>query len=224
MVFVVNEQSGCDLCSAHVVGNSLARYARNIRDGRHSTRLSTISSVLAPRRCPSPRSVSVAAGVELKPMTPSPRLDVVRLLRNEFDQPPILLDWWRQAFEKLDEPTVHELVLSLVRQSGKSQFLAAAAWSNLLTQRDSYVLFVSASERQATAIFNRKISKPFAAVSRALRLPANSLVLTRRGVDVPDLGSTLETVAPNEATAPGRSPSCSWSTKRETSRERRLQR
>jgi hypothetical protein len=38
-------------------------------------------------------------------------------------------------------------------------------------------------------------------------LPANSLVLTRRGVDVPDLGSTLEIVAPNEVTTPSRSRS-----------------
>ncbi len=134
------------------------------------------------------------------------RLELVAKLTGEFGQPLVVLPWWTQAFEALDAPNIRELLFWLMRQTGKSQLLAAMLITELLLRPGSYSLFVSASDTQAGAIFTRKVRRPLERLSRALGKSVWRMKLTKRGVEVPALGSVLEIICPNEATAPARSP------------------
>ncbi len=134
------------------------------------------------------------------------RLELVAKLTGEFGQPLIVLSWWREFFAALDDPKLRELILWLMRQTGKSQLLAAALITELLLRPGSYSIFVSASEIQASAIYTRKIRRPLERLLKAIGRNAWKMTMTKRGVEVPALGSALEVICPNEATAPARSP------------------
>ncbi len=131
------------------------------------------------------------------------RADVFTRLTNERGKPLRMLRWWHDALVALDKPDVREILLWLVRQAGKSQFLAAVGASELLTVRDSYTIFVAASAEQAQAIFARKLRKPLERLAREMGM-AGALNFTQRGIAVPELGSALEVIATNESTVPGR--------------------
>jgi hypothetical protein len=131
------------------------------------------------------------------------RLDIIQRLRNEHGRPLRLLPWWTAALAELDDPNVREILLWLVRQAGKSQFLAAVAASELLTRPGSYTVYVSASADQAMAIFSRKLRKPLEALVRDIGM-SGSLRFTQRGIEVPEFNTALEVIASNESTVPGR--------------------
>jgi hypothetical protein len=131
------------------------------------------------------------------------RGDVFGGLTNERGRPLQVLGWWVDALRALDDPAMREILLWLVRQAGKSQFLAAVAASELMTVRDSYIVFVAASAEQAQAIFARKLRKPLERLAREMRM-SGALNFTQRGIMVPELGSALEVIATNESTVPGR--------------------
>jgi len=130
------------------------------------------------------------------------RLELVEKLRGEHGQPLVLLPWWREAFDALDDPGIQELILSLARQTGKSQLLAAMAISELFTKPGSYTVFLAAAANQAGAIFHRKIRRPLERVT-----DRGAVRFTKRGVELPGAGSALEVLATNEATVPARSAS-----------------
>src|SRR2546425_39047 len=88
------------------------------------------------------------------------RADVRAHLTNEVGEPLVVLPWWTSAFAALEDPAIHELLLKLVRQKGKSQLLAAIAVTEALCVPNSYTVLVAASEAQQTAIFARKLRKP----------------------------------------------------------------
>jgi hypothetical protein len=134
------------------------------------------------------------------------RLELVERLTGEVGQKLVVLPWWRDAFTALDDPGIQELILHTPRQTGKSQCLAAMMISELF-KPGTYGLFVSASETQAGAIYRRKLRRPLERLARALGLSRGSVHVTKRGAEVAALGSALEIIAPNEATAPARSPS-----------------
>jgi len=134
------------------------------------------------------------------------RLDVARRLTGEFGQPIELRQWWIGALEALDDDRVREIILSVVRQTGKSQLLSTMAISELLTKPGSYTVLMSASSDQATAIFLRKIKRPLERLLKELGMPKGYARFTLRGVEIPSLGSVLELLAANESTAPGRTP------------------
>jgi hypothetical protein len=59
------------------------------------------------------------------------------------------------------------ILVMLVRQSGKSQFMLSAAVSELLTMPNAYVLYVATSEKQAQAVYERKLRAPMVTASSA---------------------------------------------------------
>ena len=134
------------------------------------------------------------------------RLEVVEALPGEFGQPITVLPWWRELLEALDDPALMLLIVLLTRQSGKSQSAFHMGASELLTRRNAFVLYVAAAEHQAGAVFERKLRAPFMALLKAQRIAPSAVRFTKRGVEVPSLGSALEIVPANAATTPGRSP------------------
>jgi hypothetical protein len=136
------------------------------------------------------------------------RLEIVSQLTGEYGQPLQVLPWWRGAFAALDDPAIKELLICLSRQTGKSQCLAAIAVTELLTRPGAYVVMAAASERQAQAIYSRKIKKPLEHMFRGRRPNSKRrgrLIVTKRGVELSN-GAVLEVIATNEYTSPGRSP------------------
>jgi hypothetical protein len=96
-------------------------------------------------------------------------------------------------------------MLWLVRQAGKSQALLHGAVSELLTRRHAFVLYVAAAEHQAGAVYERKLRRPLTSLLTRLGM-LDAVQFTKRGVQVPALGSALEIVPTNEATGTGRTP------------------
>ena len=132
------------------------------------------------------------------------RLDVISRLSSEHGQKLTPLSWWESALRALDDKSTREIVLWLKRQAGKSTFLGtAAATSTILTKRNSYVVLVSASEKQAKAIYNRKIRRPMERLMRSLKLD-DLASFTQNGIEIPALNSALEVVTPNVDTSPAR--------------------
>src|SRR5689334_12139441 len=135
------------------------------------------------------------------------RLALVSKLTGEYGQRLQVLPWWRAAFTALDNPDIRELIISLSRQAGKSQCLAAMAITELLVRPGAHVVMAAASEKQAGAIYERKIKQP---LERMLQLRGvnarwrKHVMTTKRGVEL-STGATL-VIATNEATSPGRSP------------------
>ena len=136
------------------------------------------------------------------------RLALAARLTGEYGQSLEIPAWWRDAFAALDDPAVKELLLWRPRQSGKSQLLAALAITELLLRPGAHVVMAAASEKQAGAIFERKIKQP---LERLLQLRGvnarwrKQIKTTKRGIEL-STGATLEVIATNEATSPGRSP------------------
>ncbi len=126
-------------------------------------------------------------------------------LTNEQGKQLKVLPWWTEGFTALDDPLMRELLMWLRRQSGKTTFLAVGAIIHLLTVRHAYIIFVSASENQASAIFHRKIRRPLERLLKAAKLE-NAVSITARSLEFIPGNAALEVIAPNEATAPGRSP------------------
>jgi hypothetical protein len=132
------------------------------------------------------------------------RRDVWRLLRNERGRPLREVSWTGQFLDGLDDPRVRLLMLWTRRQAGKTTHMVSGVASTLFTRPGAYVVFVSAAERQAEAIFNRKLRRPLEQLARELGI-ADALRITQRTIEVPELGTAFEFMATNEATAPGRS-------------------
>jgi hypothetical protein len=136
------------------------------------------------------------------------RLELVSRLTGEYGQPLQLPPWWREAFEALDNPAINELLIWRPRQSGKSQCLAAMAIAELLLRPGAYVIMAAASEKQAAAIYARKIKKPLERMFQLLDATSwgrKHIVATKRGIELWN-GAALEVIATNEVTSPGRSP------------------
>ena len=114
------------------------------------------------------------------------------------------LAFWAEMDAALDDPAVTIGVLLARRQIGKSQYLLLRAIENLLLRPSSFTLFVSASSDQAQALFRRKVRLPLVRLLRAAGLSDNTLTMTERSAENPALGSAIEVIAANEATAPSR--------------------
>jgi hypothetical protein len=141
------------------------------------------------------------------PVAKLTRLELVRKLPGEYGQPLVVLPWWENAFAALDDPNIHEILLSLIRQSGKSQCCTAMAISEVMLKPNSFTIYLSASDSQAISIITRKVRRPLARFLKSIGADKRLVRMTKRGIEVPDLGSQMEVIAPNEATAPARSPS-----------------
>ncbi len=136
------------------------------------------------------------------------RLEVIQRLPGE-QGPLVLLDWWRRGLIALDDPRIREIMLLLARQTGKSQFAAACAASELMCRPGSFTLLVSASEGQQRMIFERKLRRPLERLLRAWSargIQKPPILFTASGAEVPSTGSVLEVIAPHMQTAPARSP------------------
>jgi len=141
-------------------------------------------------------------------MDPMTRLELARRVTGEYGQPLAIPSWWRGAFEALDNPAIREILLSLPRQSGKSQCLAALAITELLLRPNAYVVMAAASETQAGAIYGRKIKKPLERMLQLRRAESpwrKHIRIAKRGIEL-STGAALEVIATSEATSPGRSP------------------
>jgi hypothetical protein len=132
------------------------------------------------------------------------RRDIWRLLRNERGRPLRDVSWTFEFLDALDDPTTQLVLLWMKRQAGKTTHLIAGVASELFTRPGSYSVFVSAAERQAEAIYNRKLRRPLEALARELGI-VDSLRITQRGIEIPEMGSAFEFMATNDVTAPGRS-------------------
>jgi terminase large subunit-like protein len=135
------------------------------------------------------------------------RAAVIRELTNEAGKPLAVLPWWEPALAAMNDPTKREIVLHLPRQSGKSQFLAVLALTELLTRPGAFILLIAAGADQATAIFARKVRRPLERLLREKGIERRHVIITRRSVEFPDLGAKLEVVPTTETTTPGRSVS-----------------
>ncbi len=136
------------------------------------------------------------------------RLELAARLTGEYGQPLTIPPWWGEAFGALDNPAINELLIWRPRQSGKSQLVAAMAITELLLRPGAYVVLAAASEKQAAAIYTRKIKTP---LERLFRVRGGSarrrkqINTTKRGIELAN-GAALEVIATNEGTSPGRSP------------------
>ena len=133
------------------------------------------------------------------------RAELERLFTNERGAPLQRLTWWDEAEAALDTPDVVQVVIWAPRQSGKSQFLAKEAVYQMLERPGCYILFLTAAESQAQAVFARKFRRPVEKLLRELNVSRRSVILTKRSLELLDLGSKLEVVATSEDTTPGRS-------------------
>ncbi len=136
------------------------------------------------------------------------RLELIQRLPGE-QGPLVLLDWWRRGLIALDDPRIREIMLLLARQTGKSQFAAACAASELMCRAGSFTLLVSASEGQQRMIFERKLRQPLERLLRARSargIQKPPILFTASGAEVPSTGAVLEVIAPHMQTAPARSP------------------
>jgi len=136
------------------------------------------------------------------------RLELAVRLTGEYGQPLEIPPWWRDAFGALDDPAIREILLWRPRQSGKSQCLAALAITELLLRPGAYVIMAAASEKQAAAIYGRKIKKPLERMLQLRRARSpwrKHIATTKRGIELSN-GAALEVIATNEETSPGRSP------------------
>jgi hypothetical protein len=82
------------------------------------------------------------------------RLEVIQPLPREFGHPITILPWCREALAAIDNPSVLMILVILVRQSSKSQFMLSATVSELLTMPNAYVLYVAANEIQVQAVYD----------------------------------------------------------------------
>ena len=126
------------------------------------------------------------------------------LLRNERGRALQPVSWTGQFLDALDDPEVQLLLLWAKRQVGKTTHEIAGVASELFTRPGSYTVYVAAAERQAEAIFIRKLRRPLEKLAQELGI-VDSLRITQRGIEIPDMGSAFEFMATNEVTAPGRS-------------------
>jgi hypothetical protein len=135
------------------------------------------------------------------------RDEILTALTNETGGPLVQLSWWGPTLAALVDPKILQVVLWVVRQAGKSTFLATIAILTLLTVPGAYVVFIAASEPQAQSIFHRKIRRVLERLLRALGADRRSLLITKRSIEFPEIGSKLEVLATDERTVPGRSVS-----------------
>ncbi len=152
----------------------------------------------------SPLSTSV--GVHLREKLLS-RAELEPLLTNELGKPLVRLPWWDEADAAMDDPTARLVALSLRRQEGKTQYQVKKAMEELLLKPGSYTLMVAASEGQQQSIFLRKIRRPFEALLARLGVKRSAAIITKKSIELLELGSKLEVVSTSEATSPGRSVS-----------------
>jgi hypothetical protein len=132
------------------------------------------------------------------------RLQVIEPLPAEHGGKIVVLDWMRDLVRALDDPAILLLLVCLIRQSGKSQCALSVAVSELF-RPNAFVLFMAASQQQAESVYHRKLRGPLRTLLASLGMPASAVRFSKRGCELPTLGSQLEIVAPNEF-APGRSP------------------
>jgi hypothetical protein len=132
------------------------------------------------------------------------RLEVLGRLTNEAGEPLVVLPWWRDAFDALEDPAIRELILWLPRQAGKSQCVAAMVLSSLLTRPGSYSVLIAAGEAQAQAIFHRKLRRPFERWLRAEKVDKRHMLITKRSIEVLETGAKVEVLATDSGTVPGR--------------------
>jgi hypothetical protein len=128
---------------------------------------------------------------------------VLRRLTGERGQALTILSEWDAILRGLEDPDVHEILWKAPRQVGKTQGVAGVGIAETVVVPGAYVILMSASADQAEAIYARKIRRQVERLARELGLKVTT---TRRGYTFPTLGSALEVLAPNETTAPGRSP------------------
>ncbi len=131
------------------------------------------------------------------------RRQVIERLTGDQGQPLTILPWWDEVLADLDNASVYEILIKMIRQTGKSQCCLGVAQAETFTVPSACVVYVSASGEQGAAIYARKVRRPVERLARALGIRIQA---TQRGYEIPALGSTFEVIAPNETTAPGRSP------------------
>ncbi|MDO8475020.1 MAG: terminase large subunit [Candidatus Rokubacteria bacterium] len=164
-------------------------------------------------RPPSTRRLIVAASAQSntvevhlleKKMT---RAELDALLTNETGQPLVRLPWYVEADAAMDDPAAKLVALSARRQEGKTTYQTRTAMGELMLKPASYTLMVAASEGQQQAIFLRKLRRPFEALLTRLGVKRNAAIITKKSIELLELGSKVEVVATSEVTSPGRSVS-----------------
>jgi len=135
------------------------------------------------------------------------RAELVALLVNEVGAPLVELPFWPEADAHLDDPAARLVALSARRQEGKTTYQTKTAITELMLKPGSYTLMVAASEGQQQAIFLRKIRRPFEALLARLGVKRSAAIITKRSIELLELGSKVEVVATSEVTSPGRSVS-----------------
>jgi hypothetical protein len=126
------------------------------------------------------------------------RDDILAHLKNETGEALVVLPWWLETWGKLDDPEIRQVVTWTPRQAGKSTFLSVTAVLTLLLVAGAYAVFIAAAEPQAQAIFARKIRRPLERLLRVLGVSPRELIVTKRSIEYPELGSKIEVIATDE--------------------------
>lgn len=126
-------------------------------------------------------------------------------LKNEAGQALRPLGWWGAADGALADPAAVVVALHLMRQAGKTTYLARKAVQTMVMEPGSYIVFVTASETQAQSVFHRKLRRPVERMLKALGVAAREVIITKRSLELKEMGSKVEVIATSEFTSPGRS-------------------
>ncbi len=134
------------------------------------------------------------------------RLEWLKVFKNEQGRELRPLSWWWLLWNALDEESALIVVLSLMRQSGKTTACLTVAGHHLVDIPNALVIFVAGAEGQGQELFRRKLRGPLIAALRALDVDLKKCVFTKRSVELPN-GARLEVLAPSEVSGVGRTAS-----------------
>jgi hypothetical protein len=133
------------------------------------------------------------------------RRDLEPMLTSDQGGPIVRFSWYPAVEDAIDDPTVRMVLISAMRQPGKTTKLKVEHLVHLLTVPNSYGIFLAAAETQSQSIFNTKFRRPFERLLDRLGVPRKSIIITKRSIEIPELNSKLEVLATDERTSPGRS-------------------
>jgi len=125
--------------------------------------------------------------------------------KNEKGQPIEVYPWWREILGALFDPAKLLILISTIRQQGKTQFSMNYIRYRMLNDHDLYAIAITNAEAQMKRFVAQKITRPLAHEDARIRKAVE--VLPAMGeVRVPELNNVLKILPANRATSTGTSP------------------
>ena len=125
--------------------------------------------------------------------------------KNEKGQPIEVYPWWREILGALFDPIKLLIMISTIRQQGKTQLALDYIRYRMLNDHDLYAIAITNAEAQMKRFVSQKITRPLAHEDARIRKAVE--VLPAMGeVRVPELNNILKILPANKATSTGTSP------------------